>query len=212
MYMDDTNLQEQLNRRQEKPAIGHFLFFTKERRDLETGQLIAEDWVSWMKVGDRYDSRTFEKIARLQGNPAKGKQPMIEWLVIEPHYDAWKQGVERAADGTALSDWRGVDDSLVEVLKAQKVATVEEFAAYPDHLVGSFKYPNIHKWHKLAKDYVKDSAGREALKAELDSRDEMIAELMKRLESVEAAKTDDGPKKRGRPPKVDKQDEGEQAA
>ena len=212
MYMDEVNLQEKMNNQAEAPMIGRFRFWVDPVRNLDTGKIEEIEYVEWTKLGDRYDPKTVEKVSRLKGNPGRNRPPAPEWVVIEPHYKAWKEGVEKASDGTALEDWRGVDKNLVAILKAEGVYTVEEFAAYSEHHVTRFKHPNIHKWHKLAKDYVKDSAGREALKAELDSRDEMIAELMKRLEAVEAAKTDEAPKKRGRPPKAEKVDEGEQAA
>ncbi len=205
MYMDDTNLQEQINRGQDRPVITNFRFTIEPIIDLETGENRDIEWVEWSKPGDRYNSTTKEKIVRVRGNPAKGRPPMLEWGVIQPHYDAWKQGKQLEQDGTPFSEWKGVDPRLVEVLRASQIYTVEAFASFPGHQVTGLKFPNISRWHELARKFAADRAGKDALHGELAKRDETIAELQAAVRALQnTAEPKRGP---GRPARVREDEE-----
>lgn len=201
MYMDPTNLQDSMNNQRERPAIGLFKFTVEPVIDLETGDMAEVEWVEWSKIGDRYESTTKEKIARVRGNPAKGKAPMAEWSVVEPYYEAWKKGKVLEQDGTPFSEWKGVDSRLVEVLRGMQIFTVEAFASVPSHNVSGIRFPNVSRWHEFAKRFVAERGGREAMRAELAARDAKIAELeaaVRAMQSVDGERR--GP---GRPRKVE---------
>ncbi len=188
MYMDPTSPQEEYQRteHQERPQIGLFRFWTETRIDLKTGETKDIDFVEWTRVGDRYEPKTIEKVARLKGNPAKGRKPMPEWAVVEPHYDGYKMGKERTEDGTAFDEWKGVDSQLVQVLEDLKIYTIEAFVAVPSHQVSGIKHPNVSRWHELAKEFLSKRANSEELQAELAKRDEQLADTQRQLTEMQA--------------------------
>lgn len=188
MYMDPTSLQDEANRVTEKPQIGLFRFWADSLIELDTGDTKDVEYVEWTRIGDRYEPKTIEKIARLKGNPSRGRPAMAEWSVIEPHYDAWKLGKKRSEDGTAFSSWKGVDPRLVEILQDLKIYTIEAFVAVPSHQVGTIQHPNISRWQELAREFLHENASRSQLHAALAERDVQLADLKKQIEALQVAK------------------------
>ncbi len=212
MYMDTTNIRNEDVYKgtefEERPAIGLFQFWTETKIDLESGDPKDVDFVEWTRIGDRNEPKTTEKIARLKGNPLRGRPPMPEWAVVEPHYEGWKRGKERAEDGTSFDEWKGVDTQLVRILEELKIYTVEAFCAVPNHQVGGIKYPNVSRWQELAKKFIHERAGSAELRAENDAMREELQAMQERLEAMERDRTplnqgETAPAKRkpGRPPK-----------
>ncbi len=189
MYMDPSNLQDEINRTEERPQIGLFRFWEEVRIVIETGDPESIEYVEWTKIGDRNEPRTVEKIVRLRGNPSRGRPPAREWAIVEPHYKAWKTGQERTEDGTAFSEWKGVDPKLVHCLDELHIYTVEAFAAVPSHQVSSIKFPNVSRWHELAKKFVAEQAGREELQQELSKRDREIEEMKATIAEMQSEQT-----------------------
>lgn len=186
MYMDPSNLQDEINRSEDRPQIGLFRFWEDVRIVIETGDPETIEYVEWTKIGDRNEPRTVEKIVRLKGNPSRGRPPAREWAIVEPHYKAWKTGQERTEDGTAFEDWRGVDPKLARTLEGLHIYTVEAFAAVPSHQVGGIKFPHVSRWHDLAKKFVAEQAGREELQKELSKRDREIEDMKATIAAMQA--------------------------
>lgn len=186
MYMDPTSLQDEANRSEERPQIGLFRFWTDTKIDIDSAETVDVEYVEWTRIGDRYEPKTVEKIARLKGNPVRGRQAMPEWAVIEPHYDAWKMGKKRAEDGTAFSEWKGVDSRLVQTLEELKIYTIEAFVAVPSHQVGTIRHPHVSRWQDLAKAFLQDNASRAQLRTELAARDAELAEMKAQIAALQA--------------------------
>lgn len=176
-----SNIDEQV-----RPAIGDFIFTTVYRADPdEDGKFIGEDWVSWLKIGDVSASRTEEKVSRLMPT-AKRPAGAIEWAAVKRTYEAWKTNQELPEDGTPLAAWPGCDNALVEALDRKSVRTVEAFASLPDTFVSGIPVPDIRRRQKAAKAFLEASKDRAGISAELQKRDDQIAELRKQIEGMTA--------------------------
>lgn len=181
------------------PAIGDFRFETVYRPNPKNPQeLIAEDWVTWVKLGDQMGSRTREKIARLMPKPERERPAALEWGLIERFYEAWKKQEELPVDGTPLASWPGCDPKLAEELKRRNVLTVEQFADLPDHYTGGIPMPDIRVRKKAAADFLEAKRGKDAAK---EAMADELAKLRAELEALKGG--DDAPKRRGRPPKAE---------
>lgn len=170
------------------PAIGDFRFTTEYRADPDDkNNLIEEDWVSWIKIGDSMGSRTSDKVSRLMENKERNRPAAFEWALIEKHYDAWKKGQAIPVDGTPLASWPGCDPRLAEALKSRNVYTVEQFRDLPDHYTGGIPLPDIRARKKAAADFLDAKKGSDAMREELEKR---IAELEEKLTAPKARKTE----------------------
>lgn len=193
------------------PAIGDFRFTTEYREDpKKPGEMMAEDWVSWIKIGDAHGSRTSEKIVRLQPNPVRNRPAAVEWRLIEAAYEAWKKGQEIPIDGTPIEAWPGCDQKLAEALKGRNVRTIEQFAEVPDHYLSGIPIPDLRRRQQLARDFLKAKEGQSQVAAELAKRDQIIEKLMREVEELKGGGEDKPKRGPGRPPKV--QAEAEEAA
>lgn len=120
------------------------------------------------------------------------------WSFIEPHYKAWKEGVDMPEDGTPLSVWSGVTESQIFEFNQVGIRSVEDLAAAGDTAMDKVKLPNARALRKQAEAFI------EARK-EQDSA-ATIAALQERLAAAEAVIAEQSePKKRGpgRPKKED---------
>lgn len=121
------------------------------------------------------------------------------WSFIEPHYKAWKSGVDMPEDGTPLSVWSGVTKDQIFELNQVGIRSIEDLAAAGDTAMDKVKLPNARALRKQAEAFIET-------RKEQDSA-ATIAQLQERLAAAEALLSEkmDEPKKRGpgRPRKED---------
>lgn len=109
------------------------------------------------------------------------------WSQIEPHYRAWKEGIDMPEDGTPLSAWPGVNEAEIQALNRAGLKSVEDVANMSESSLDKLQLPNPRGFRDQARKFVemKDKASAEA----------RIAELEAKLAALEEKP------KRGRPPK-----------
>lgn len=126
------------------PAIIPIRFWTKYKKpaprqfidpSAPPAMMEEEDWVEWVKKGDREGSTTAEAIKRLCGNSDKELPPRVEWMVIGPFYEAWKRGEGAPVIGQPLFAWSGCSRELAAELKKFNIHSVEDLAQFPDHQI-----------------------------------------------------------------------------
>jgi hypothetical protein len=107
------------------------------------------------------------------------------------HYAAFKQRIttDDVLEGTLLKDWPQIRRSQVEELSFHGIKTVEQLAAVSD--ANGQPLMGFHGLKSKAKEWLKiasQGVNAQKLQAELDKRDEQIAELMAKMEELTATK------------------------
>lgn len=182
------------------PAIRPIKFWTEYVPDpAKPGEMKGIDRVEWVKVGDKMGTTCSETISRL----CKPGREALEWSVIGPSYERWKQTQEIPENGTPLEAWPGADRGLVEALKKVNVRTVEDFVQVPDHNLAGIPIPDLRKRRKMAESFLLSQGEVSAVEAELTKRDEMIAkqqrdmdEMREQLAALTAAQTTQKPSRK----------------
>jgi hypothetical protein len=100
----------------------------------------------------------------------------------------YKAGLEQTASGTPLNTLPWMTLSQVEEFKAVGCSTIEQLVGMPDSV--SQKFMGHHQLKQRAQLYLdsaKDAAPALKLQAELDKRDEIIANLKAQVDAILAA-------------------------
>lgn len=210
-----------LGEAREKPAIQVVDFYTEYEPDPnKPGENRAVDYVKWVKIGDASGMSNTERVDMLRPRtrPAKAYrnhlgqarftspkslQAAPEWEVVEPHYNAWKQGEKLPDTGTLLIAWPGCDRRLADALKKVNILTLEEFVQ-AGNIIERVPMPGIQRLQKEAENFLLaqgDVARTSAALSERDQRisaqDETIANITREMEALRtlvqagAAKKDD---------------------
>jgi hypothetical protein len=180
------------------------------------------DWVAYAPIGSIQKTLLTEAIPRLSAvQPMEGRSaqnPAVQmahmrWNAIKPHYEAWKLGREAPVDGTPLAAWNGVSSEQAELFRMKGVRTVEQVAALTDTHKQSMGVPGLHEIVDNAKRFLtaqdkgavaKALATKDAevaaLKEQINTQSEQIAELIAMVKEAQAA---EAPKKRGPKPKAE---------
>lgn len=148
----------------------------KQNPDDPGGEQIAVDWVTWVRIGDRSGSRNSEAINRLKPKN-HGDKPSAMWLVIEPHYEAWKAGEKLAEVGTPLEGWPAATKPLIQALKGVNVRSVEDFALCPDSTLSKLPVPQMTELKKAALRFIDVKANASDFELLLAERDKEVEGL-----------------------------------
>jgi hypothetical protein len=102
------------------------------------------------------------------------------------HYAAFKaRGDKIVMDGTPLAEWPGITRSLVEELKFSHIHTVEQLLAVSD--ADAQKFQGLNAIKDKARKFLDTAKGHSA---EVDALKAQNADLLARLEALEAARPD----------------------
>lgn len=193
-------------------------FFTKYQPDpADKSKMLAIDYVTYGPFGMLDKSKITERVARLScletdevsDNPVV-MQSQWRWSQIKPRYEAWKAGRDIPINGTPLAAWNLLTPEDAEMFKLHKVYTVEDVAALTAVHYNKFPIPNLNALVEQARIFLASAdrnraAGEladlrsqnEALKAEMDE----IRAALRRGPAAQPVEAEEGPKRRGRPPK-----------
>ena len=161
-------------------------------KDKRKPQMIPVDWVSYgpsiIDGKPNTTSMVNEKVRRLMPDnfriyPGQDGGEMMKvvnarWAVIEPEYQAWKEGREPVTSGTALSTWTTLRSEEMDTLLSWKVRTVEAVSKLTDTQCSKIPLPNAWGLRDLAKEFLRTHAEEE------DSAE--IAELRRQLEHLKS--------------------------
>ena len=98
------------------------------------------------------------------------------WEVVEPHYNAWKQGEAVPTSGTPLSAWQGITRHQIEAVRLLGIYTVEDMAAVTDATLQKLPGQNLRSVRDAAVAWEKAKDTR-AVTADLAAKDLEIQEL-----------------------------------
>jgi hypothetical protein len=120
-------------------------------------------------------------------------------------YEDWKRGVEQQDPGLPLSEWPGLSPAQVDTLRFAHITTVEKLSEVSDQNLSKLGMGYV-ELRQRARDYLAAAKGMAPLdeyrrkNAELQSHYEMarkqIEDLRREVESLKAAETSPGSKKR----------------
>ena len=146
-----------------------------------------EDWVLTAPAGEGFDkTQTWHRVKTMvpqenltdREKDAEHHQAMLaRWSIVEPAYEAWRQGNEIPVDGTPLETWSAVSAEQVRALKAMAIRTVEEVRDMGDSAVSALRFPNARKLPDLAAKFLD---GRS-----LAEKDQELAEVKERMAAME---------------------------
>jgi hypothetical protein len=152
-----------------------------EAKSKEEGRPIFEDaeWISIRIPGSRDEVRRPVRLGDIDRFPR--------------HYQKFKLREEQTAtEGTLLSEWAGATRSQVEELKFFNVLTVEQLAGMPDNKAMSIRgMITLKEQAKAFLENAKENSAALALEEaneKIQAQDEQIAQLMARLDAIEAPK------------------------
>ena len=147
------------------PMIIPIKFFTKYKTPEGSSVTVEEDWCQWVKKGDGGGAMTGDAIKRIKNS--------LNWTVIGPAYDAWKQGNKAPTSGTPLYAWNGVTREMADELKKFSIFSIEDLAQFPDHNLSKLPIQHLRDWRKKAQAWV-EAAGTSDIGAKLAERDKKI--------------------------------------
>jgi len=124
---------------------------------------------------------------------------VAKWSVIEPRYNAWRQGNEVPETGTPLGVWGGVTQEQSDRLRSMGIRTVEDVVAMNDATCEKLGWASARKLPAMAKTFLESS--------DVAAKDAEIASMRERMAAMEAmlAETMNAEEKpkRGRPRKTE---------
>jgi hypothetical protein len=189
------------------------------------GATVAVDMVEYCAPGMAQRASTtapVSMLAKVQPNIGPdniaGQMALNRWRVIEPAYNAWKQGQELPASGTPLAAWPGITPEQADVFRQTGLRSVEEIADASDSLMQRVQLPGVRDIRDNARRFL-EARDQAKVADALAAKDEQINALQDQLEELrqlvlarEADSSDDleadgsaAPRRRGRPPKVAEQ-------
>jgi hypothetical protein len=189
------------------------------------GATVAVDMVEYCAPGMAQRASTtapVSMLAKVQPNidpdNIAGQMALNRWRVIEPAYNAWKQGQELPASGTPLAAWPGITPEQADVFRQTGLRSVEEIADASDSLMQRVQLPGVRDIRDNARRFL-EARDQAKVADALAAKDEQINALQDQLEELrqlvlarEADSSDDleadgsaAPRRRGRPPKVAEQ-------
>lgn len=146
---------------------------------------------------------------------------------IRPSYEKWKRGEKLPETGTPIAVLNFLRPEEAQVLKMAGVLTVEDLAGLLDTNMQQVKLPAMREKRAQAKKFLEAADANKALvkmaeqDAEIEALKAQMADLIKAqtpsapdkpADDIEVDENGDRiPKRRGRPPKVDTQEQSEAA-
>ncbi len=193
----------------ELPSIVGITFKTTYTPDPQKpGEFKEVDWVTYSPRHAAMLNSTTVRVKELippaakKGDDDGMKMAAMRhrWSMIEPHYTAWKEGLEMPETGTPLAAWPGVNADQAEVLKANGIRTIEEVAAISDTQIPRIPLPGVRELAKNAKHFLESAdrnanskrltdleANNAALKEQLDAAMALLEEATRKKQKPEAA-------------------------
>ena len=192
------------------PITVHRFYTVYEDDPKNPGTLRERDMVEYGPIGQGARTRCVERIDIMsKPNKVAGANPATQaaqvlWAYIKPRYEAWKGNQDLPETGTPLAAWNHLTQTQAEYLRVHGIKTVEEVAQLTDTHFNQFK--GIHNLRSITEAAKRFVSGSDVNKfaGELKAKDETIAALAARVDQMAemlAAREDDAPKRRGRPPK-----------
>lgn len=202
----------------------------KDANGKPTGEIVMRDYVKYgpplaadRLVVEARVERLLKAPRPVNGNNIAENAAYTRAQFIRPLYEAWKRGEELPETGTPLAACNFLRAEDVAVLKMAGVRTAEELAGMLDTNLAQVKLPQMREKRAQAKRFLEAQDTNKAA-AKLAAQSEEIAELKAQMQALMAAKNaetedvpdvdengDRIPKRRGRPPKVDTQEQSEAA-
>jgi hypothetical protein len=134
------------------------------------------------------------------------------WEVVEPHYNAWKQGEAVPTSGTPLSAWQGITRHQIEAVRLLGIYTVEDMAAVTDATLQKLPGQNLRSvrdaavaWEK-AKDTRAVTADLAAKELEIQELRAQVGDLMDLVRNMPTVAKDDEETVKRRPGRPRKED------
>ncbi len=176
--------------------------FHVKYKEIPGGQLKAEEWVDWEKVGVNRPTGVPMRVDRIIAAAKKAKETgdnesemLAIWAALEPYYKNWKEkGEGEIISGTPLSIWTGITHDVVDALKHFKIRSVEDLSVASDAVLQRVPDPNIMRYRERARKFLatKDIAiavrDLDDTQAQLKTMQEQFAVMQKALADERAAR------------------------
>lgn len=183
-------------------------FETKYQPDPRNkGKMRAIDYVTYAPISAIMTSQNVERVDLMRPDkvdPSKDlqgkKKAFMEfrWSMIEPAYEAWKNGQAIPANGTPLAAWNQLTKEQVKVLSSQGFQSVEEIAEMGDAAARKMNFPGAPLLPKQARTFL-ETTDRAAAAKRIEDMEAMMAEQKEELEAAKALIAELAGKKGGKP-------------
>ncbi|MBM1556670.1 hypothetical protein JQV19_08420 [Sulfitobacter mediterraneus] len=166
--------------------------------------------VDWALIGPRGETQqstqTWHRVDKLRPAPdvsgdvaeSMTYQAMKgRWdAVVEPAYEAWKQGNEIPENGVALAAWSGVTSEQAGILRGLGIKTVEDVAEITDGQIQKIPLPDARSLKRMAAEYLanQDTVDLQRTVAEQAERMAIMEEMLEKATA---------PKKSAKPKQAD---------
>lgn len=204
------------------PTIRVMQFKTEFRRNKQTKEPEAIDWVEYAPVHSMQNTRIWSRVDHMrppeqpfEHDDEGDRMAFIRhrWEMIEKAYKAWKNEEEFPVDGTPLGMWPGINPDQADAFRKVGILTIEDVATMPDALMSKIPMPNVRTL-KTAAGVFLDATDRAAVADEVADQREKIANLQEQLsaamELIGKGDTAPAAAKRGKA-KAKSEDPGEQS-
>jgi hypothetical protein len=182
-----------LDNRRDAAAIHPLKFWTDYEE--KNGELVAKEWVEWVKRGDQHAATTADKVARVQRDG-----PL--WDALRPHYEAWKRGQDAPIEGIPLDAAPFATKELVAMLARVHIRSVEHLAGAEDAALVKLNIPGIRTLREKARAFVDAQQNLSGVASELAALRAMVeqqrAEIGELSQSRDTLAAESGRRRRSR--------------
>lgn len=168
-------------------------------------QQVPVDWIEYATRFNDQGQPTATTVDRVRAiDPANlkfdpniggGEKEMYfnsRWELVQPAYEAWKEGRDTPVNGTPLDLWPGLTTAQAEVFRLAGLRSVEDIRNMDQSSASRVNLPNIMDFQKKAALFLDNTdvaaaAAREAAKDQrLADMERMFAEQSERMEAMQA--------------------------
>ncbi len=172
--------------------------FHVKYKEIPGGQLKAEEWVEWEKIGVNRPTGVSERVDRYIKGAKRAKEQgdneseaLAIWTTLEPYYKNWKEkGEGEIISGTPLSIWTGITHDVVDALRHFKIKSVEDLSIASDAVLQRVPDPNIMRYRERARKFLTTKDIATAVR-DLDDTQEQLATMKEQFAAMQKALADE---------------------
>jgi len=145
----------------------------------------ADDWVYLCPPGSSDRSVSTKRVSQLLKIKPEREVMYALRQIVEPAYQAWKQGHAVPETGTPLGAWPALSPDQAEAFRTIGIRTVEEVRGMNEREMNRIQIPGIRGFPEMAGRYL-DSLDKTTTNRRLKKKDEEVAELKEANEELKA--------------------------
>jgi hypothetical protein len=142
-----------------------------------------EDWVHLCPPGSSDRSVLTKRVSQILKVPRDREVMYAIRQIVEPAYEAWKQGHSLPETGTPLGAWPAITPDQAEAFRIIGIRTVEEVKGMSEREMVRLAIPGARNFPEMAARYL-DSLDKTSTAKRLKKKDEEVADLKAKNEEM----------------------------